>query len=142
LGTIALFNLTLTSGDMLASVSVEKLEDAVRTGLGTLCIQKQLQPEESKKCTDIQNCPKCKSVTISTAANDLADLLSFHQHLEANREWLETFREEAWRTRWLYWALLAEEVIRRGKRSSWAGNLQKAQAMVAVRPKLELPPLW
>lgn len=142
LESISLINFSQSGGKNAPEISTDTFKDAIRSGLGTLCMQKQLPDDEFRNCTKIQDCPKCKSITISTSVNDLADLLSFQKHLEMNRNWLETHRSEAWLTRWVFWMLLAEEVVRIGKRSRWAGNLKNAQQIVEDRPQLELPPLW
>lgn len=142
LATVAVFNMATASESGISTVLTEKLDDAIRTGLGTLCLQKKQHPTEPLQCTKIEDCPNCTSITISTQENDLTDLLFFHQHLKENQPWLETFREEAWKSRWIFWLILVEEVIHRGKRSTWSKNLQKAQTALNSKPNKEFPPLW
>ena len=122
--------------------SAAGLEDAVRSGLGSLCLQKAEPDSEEGRFDCIENCPNCNRVKISTDPEDLADLLAFGDHLEANEDWLQTHRPEAWFKHWLFWSLLIAEVQRRGTRSAWAGNLKKARELHATRPAPSFPPLW
>lgn len=120
------------------------LNDAVKTGLGVLCIR-PIESEETPiptGCMSLESCPSCPKIRVSTEAEDLADLLAFGQHLAKHEAWLQTHRPEAWMTRWLYWSLLVNEVMTRGARSIWAPKLREAQAINASRTTPNFPPLW
>lgn len=120
------------------------LNDAVKTGLGVLCIR-PIESEEtpiSTGCMSLESCPGCPKIRLSTEAENLADLLAFGEHLAKHEAWLQTHRPEAWMTRWLYWSLLVNEVMTRGARSVWAPKLREAHVINASRPTPNFPPLW
>ncbi|MDC8785997.1 site-specific integrase [Roseateles koreensis] len=126
------------------AASADGLNDAIKTGLGVLCIRPvdSEEPPIPSGCMSLEACPNCKKVRLSTEAEDLADLLAFGEHLATHEAWLQTHRPEAWMTRWLYWSLLVNEVKTRGTRSVWAPKLREAHAINASRPKPNFPPLW
>lgn len=121
----------------------DRVEDAIRTGLGALCLRlAESRSGDSPDCLSLESCPGCSRIQISTRPEDLADLLAFGEHLARHETWLQTYRPKAWLTRWLPWSLLIEEVLRRGSRSTWARQLMRAREINANRTTPSFPPLW
>jgi len=144
LQVIAIHNLQAPAPMTNIEASQGTLNDAIKTGLGVLCLRpvETADTNPSPGCMSLENCPKCKRLKVSTAPDDLADLLAFGDHLTLHQAWLQTHRQEAWMTRWLFWSLLIDELQSRGARSAWAKNLKKAREIQTSRPKPSFPPLW
>ena len=141
---IAIHNLQPEEPQTVSGESAERLDDAIKTGLGVLCIRPPV-PEASDPlsgCLSLENCPNCRKLRLATTPEDLADLLAFGEHLASHEDWLQAHRPEAWKTRWLFWSLLIDEVVQRGTRSVWAPNLKKARELLASRSTPTFPPLW
>lgn len=141
---IALFNLNPEGYNDPQSLKGGVLDQAIRNGLGTLCLRKIPAPAntDAPDCAQIEDCPNCSRIKISTQPEDLADLLAFGEHLAASESWLQTHRPEAWLQRWMFWSILIDEVVTRGARSLWAPNLRRAHDINKTRPRLCFPPLW
>jgi hypothetical protein len=80
-------------------------------------------------CTSIEHCVGCKMQVFVATRENVADLLTFHDQLLANREEWESRRPSRWEKVWLPHLAYAEVVLEKLRRSPHAGLIEEGQAL-------------
>lgn len=132
---------------VMVEAFAERLEYALRTGLGVLCKDPRagVQPgtDPGEVCTKQQNCPTCSQMFFVASPENVCDLILWHDHLRAGAETLQHTHPHRWAELWAPWLVLAEVLLQKVKRS-YGDVLEDAQELAQERRvarDVHFPPL-
>lgn len=94
--------------------AIAKMSDS---GLGTLCMDKKFNPvtkeKSDKDCDAFENCMSCEQFKpiVILEPNNIARLITFHEHLKASENQCRLHSETVWRTKWQPWLFFTSAVM-------------------------------